>query len=66
MPTTRLVLVSLDWVGDYRLFDRYSEAKTIQSHAEDYLSDLKARGGDGRKGKGEKQIRRRLKWLIRE
>ncbi|HAT59476.1 MAG TPA: hypothetical protein DCS60_01735 [Opitutae bacterium] len=58
MPTTRLVLVRLDWDGDYRLFDRYSEAKTIQSHAEGYLSDLSARGGDGRKGKGEKQIRK--------
>tara|TARA_B100000902_G_C27138721_1_gene827471 strand:- start:166 stop:576 length:411 start_codon:yes stop_codon:yes gene_type:complete len=45
---------------------RDAEAKTIQSHAEDYLSDLKARGRDGRKGKGAKQIRSRLERLIRE
>jgi len=44
-------------------FYRYSEAKTIQPHAENYLSDLKARGGDGRKNKGEKQIRSRREML---
>ena len=45
---------------------REAENKSIQSHVEDYLSDLKARGRDGRKGKGAKQIRKRLLRLIRE
>ena len=44
---------------------RDAKSKTIQYHAEDYLSDLKARGRDGRKGKGAKQIRSRLERLIR-
>ena len=45
---------------------REAEEKTIGSHVKDYLSDLKARGRDGRKGKGAKQVRNRLQRMIRE
>ena len=45
---------------------RDAEEKSISSHIEDYLADLKARGKDGRKGKGAKQIRNRLLRLVDE
>ena len=46
--------------------NREAESKSISCHIEDYLADLKARGKDGRKGKGIKQIRSRLQRLTTE
>ena len=45
---------------------RKAEQKSIGAHVEDYLADLRARGRDGRKGEGARQVRNRLKRLTSE
>jgi len=45
---------------------REGAKRPLSEHLEDYLSDLERRGKTGRKGKGIKQTRTRLKRLFRE
>ena len=45
---------------------REAQRKAIRVHLNEYLADLKARGKDGKKGKGALQVRNRLERLIEE